>query len=268
MQKSSLRHRAAAGLVALTALLSGSLAVAQTPVRPGFNMYSAQQDAQIGQQMAVSAERQLRTSRNSMVERIGRRLVAATPGPNFDYRFRVVESNELNAFALPGGYVYVNRGILDAARNEGEVAGVMAHEIAHVALRHGTANASKANLTQAGAGLLGQLLGSRTSGRRTSQAINIAGSVGLQALMLKYTRSAESQADVLGAQIMQRAGYSPYDMASFFQTLQSRQRGRGAPQWLSSHPSPANRIARIEQEARLLGASRSSERYASRRTRR
>jgi predicted Zn-dependent protease len=265
-QTSSLRNRAAASLIALGALLSGSLAVAQTPVRPGFNMFSAQQDAQIGQQMAASADRQLRTSQSAMVDRIGRRLVAATPGPKFNYRFRVVEQNDLNAFALPGGYVYVNRGILNAARSEGEVAGVIAHEIAHVSLRHGTANASKANLTQAGAGLLAQILGARTSSRGTAQAINIAGAVGLQAAMLKYTRSAETQADILGAQIMSRAGYSPYDMASFFKTLESQQRGRSMPTWLSSHPAPASRAKRVQQEAQLLGAAPPSQRYASRRS--
>jgi beta-barrel assembly-enhancing protease len=253
MSRFSFSERAAASLVALLVLLPASL-LAQTRVQPGFNMFSPQQDVEIGAQMAASADRQLRVSRNARIERVGARLAAHAPGPRFNYRFRVVDDRDLNAFALPGGYIYLNRGIIDAARNEGEIAGVLAHEIAHVSLRHGTHNASKANLTQTGAGLLAAILG-RDAGPRTGQAINGAGNVGLTAMMLRYSRSAETQADILGAQILHAAGYNPQDMANFFRTLESRERHR-APNWLASHPSPGNRSVRIEQEARLLGARR------------
>src|SRR5436190_719065 len=145
-------QRARTALVLAMALAIS--ASAQTKVKAGFNLFSADQDAQIGQQSAAEAEQQLPilNDRNvdAYVNRIGSRLAANAGGPQFQYRFRVVNASDINAFALPGGYVYVNRGILDNARNEGEVAGVMAHEIAHVALRHGTHQASKAYAAQAG----------------------------------------------------------------------------------------------------------------------
>lgn len=243
------------------ALLTGALvlpvaAQAQTKVGTGFNMYSAQQDAQLGAQAARQVQQQLPLVHGRIeqyVDAIGERLARHAPGPRFDYQFAVVDASDLNAFALPGGYVYLNRGILESARTEGEVAGVIAHEIAHSALRHATANQSKGQLTQVGAGLVAALLG-REAGPRTAQAINIAGNLGLGAIMMKYSRSAENDADILGAQIMAKAGYDPREMASFFHTL-SRSQGRSAPTWLSSHPNPRNRAARVEQEARLLGGS-------------
>lgn len=148
------------------------------------------------------------------------------------------------------------RAGLEAARNEGEVAGVLAHEIAHVALRHGTHNVSKAYVTQAGLGLFGQLLG-RKSSAGTSEIVNKVGGFGLNVLFLKHSRGAESEADVLGSQIMARAGYDPRDMASFFQTIERTSQSNRAKtiNWLSSHPSPARRTERIQQEARSLNVA-------------
>jgi hypothetical protein len=150
----------------------------------------------------------------------------------------------------------VNRGLIEAAKNEGELAGVIAHEVAHIALRHGTHNASKAYATQGGLGVLGGIL-TRGSTRSTAQIINVIGGLGMNAVFLKYSRDAETQADIVGAQIMARAGYDPMDMARFFETLRKQHdKDPGAlSQFLSDHPSPVNRSARVEQEARLIGAS-------------
>lgn len=261
-QQTFLRSRLAAAVVAL-AMLPATL-LAQTRVKPGFNLFSAQQDAEIGYQSAVAAERQLPIVNDAVVDsyvnRIGQRLARNAGGPRFRYQFRVVDAHEINAFALPGGYVYVNRGVIENARNEGELAGVLAHEIAHVALRHGTHQASKAYATQAGLSLLGGLLNGRI-GQNTANVINAVGGVGLNVLFLKYTRDLESQADVRGAQILAASGYSPYDMASFFRTLQRSDRSQRTS-WLSDHPSPPDRIRRIEREAAMLGAGDPTQRSA------
>lgn len=254
----SLRVRIAASVIALA--MVAPIAQAQTKIKSGFNMFSAEQDAQIGAQSAAQADRQLPLVNNDRVEdfvnQVGERLAGQAPGPKFDYRFKVVNASDLNAFALPGGYIYLNRGIIEAAKNEGEVAGVLAHEIAHVALRHGTHNASKAYLTQAGIGLLGGLLGQKIGGgQSTAQIINAVGGFGLNVLFLKYTREAEKDADLLGAQILARSGYNPQDMVSFFETLAKTDTKKRPPTWLTSHPAPADRIGSIQKEARLLGVT-------------
>src|SRR4029077_7801844 len=186
-------------LVGLMTLAVGT-ASGQTVVRPGFNVFSIDQDVEIGKQSAFQAEKQLPMLSNAAVSRyvstIGARLVAQAPGPKFTYQFKVVNASEVNAFALPGGFIYVNRGLLSKARTEGELAGVMAHEIAHVALRHPTNQASKAYLAQAGLGVLGGILGGRTRSS-TGQIIGAVGGFGLNSLFLKFSRSVESQADVV-----------------------------------------------------------------------
>ena len=246
------RSRTAAAAVVL--MLSVGIASAQTKIKAGFNLFSPNDDAQIGAQSAAEAEQQMPILRdanvNAYVTRIGQRLAANAGGPQFNYQFRVVNASDINAFALPGGYIYVNRGVLEQARNEGEVAGVLAHEISHVSLRHGTHQASKAYLTQAGIGILGGILGGKI-GQGTAQVINAVGGIGLNLLFLRYSRDLESQADVRGAQILAASGYSPVDMVNFFHTLESVDKARKT-NWLSDHPAPPDRINRITQEARLL----------------
>ncbi|MBV8518838.1 MAG: M48 family metalloprotease [Acidobacteria bacterium] len=249
-------HALARPLLALmfVATLATDAAYAQTKVNPGFNLFSAQQDVEIGSQSAAQAEQQLPILRDSAVDnyvnRIGQRLAANAGGPQFQYRFRVVNASDINAFALPGGYVYVNRGILENAKNEGEVAGVIAHEIAHVSLRHGTHQASKAYAAQAGLQILGGILGGRVGGG-TAQILNAVGGLGLNALFLKFSRDLESQADVRGAQILAASGYSPIDMVNFFHTLESVDQSHKT-NWLSDHPAPPDRIARIQKESQML----------------
>ena len=247
------QRRTVLALIVALSLATG-VAEAQTKVNPGWNMFSPQQDVEIGQQSAVEAERQLPILRDADVDnyvnRIGQKLAANAGGPQFQYRFRVVNASDINAFALPGGYIYLNRGILENARNEGEVAGVVAHEIAHVALRHGTHQASKAYAAQAGLQILGGLLGGRV-GNNTAQILNTVGGIGLNALFLKFSRELETQADVRGAQILAASGYTPADMVSFFHQLEKVDTSKKTT-WLSNHPAPPDRIARIEKERQLL----------------
>lgn len=243
-------------IVAALTLMSG-VASAQTTIKPGWNLFSPQDDVQIGQQSAVQAEQQLPILNDAQVEsyvnRIGQRLAKNAGGPQFQYQFKVVNASDINAFALPGGYVYVNRGVLDQARNEGEVAGVLAHEISHVALRHGTHQASKAYAAQAGLSILGGILGGKIGGG-TAQILNAVGGLGLNALFLKYSRDLESQADIRGSQILTASGYSPQDMINFFRTLESVDSSKKTS-WMSDHPAPPDRISRIQQEAQMLHVS-------------
>jgi Zn-dependent protease with chaperone function len=235
IQKSTGRHTAAA-VVALAA--SMAIVSAQTKVTPPSNKYSVQEDIKLGQDAAREARQQLPLPRDetvhSYIARLGERLVAAIPAdqrhPGFDYTFDVVNVRDINAFALPGGPMFVNRGMIEAAKTEGEVAGVMAHEISHVALRHGTAQASKATPYQIGqiaGGILGAIIGG-TAGQVISQGT----AFGLGTAFMKYGREYERQADIEGAQIMARAGYDPRDMANMFQTIE-KQSGGGGPEWLS-----------------------------------
>lgn len=247
------RNQMVVAMAIAISLMAGA-AGAQTKINPGWNMFSPQQDVEIGQQSAQEAEQQLPLLNNANVDayinRIGQRLAANAGGPQFQYRFRVVNASDINAFALPGGYVYVNRGILENARNEGEVAGVVAHEIAHVALRHGTHQASKAYAAQAGLQILGGLLGGKV-GNNTAQILNTVGGLGLNALFLKFSRELETQADIRGAQILAASGYTPADMVSFFHQLENVDKSKKTT-WLSDHPAPPDRIARIEKERQLL----------------
>ncbi len=240
--------------LAVVLLLSAGIADAQTKIKSGFNLFSPQDDVQIGQQSAAQAEQQLPivndAQTNAYINGIGERLAANAGGPQFQYRFRVVNASDINAFALPGGFVYVNRGVIEQARTEGELAGVLAHEISHVALRHGTHQASKAYLAQAGISILGGLLGGRV-GENAGQIINAVGGIGLNAVFLKYSRDLETQADIRGAQIMAASGYDPGEMVAFFQTLERVDPSKKT-NWMSDHPAPPDRIARIQREQQML----------------
>jgi Zn-dependent protease with chaperone function len=240
-------------------VLCAPLAAAQTTTRPasaGFNLFSVEQDIEIGRQSAIEAERQLPLLNNANANRylgqIVTKLAAQAPGARYPYSIKAVNDPAINAFSLPGGPMYVNRGLVEAARNEAELAGVLAHEMSHVALRHGTHQASKAYLGQAGLGILGGLLGQ--NGGNTSKILGAVGGVGLNAAFLKFSREDEFQADQLGAQMMARAGYNPEAMANFFQVLRSQQ-GRDPgklEQFFSGHPPSAEREARIRTQATSL----------------
>lgn len=245
-----------AGLAILAIFLMPVSVFTQTKITLHSNKYSVQDDVKLGRQAAAEAEQQFPLLRDSevtdYVERVGRRLADSIPAEfqhrEFQYYFRVINASDINAFALPGGPMYVNRGMIEAARREGEMAGVMAHEISHVALRHGTAQATKGQKYGLLAGILG--IGGQIIGGPAGAAAQIAGQ-GVGVYFLKFSREYETEADILGAQIMARAGYDPRDLAAMFQTIE-RQGGGSSGGFLSSHPSPQNRYARINQEAQYL----------------
>jgi hypothetical protein len=222
----------------------------QPRFKPGFNLFSPEQDVEIGRQSAqqiMTETPMLDDSEiNGYIEQLGAKLASKAAGDKFPYQFQVVATREINAFALPGGYLFVNAGAIAAARNEGELAGVIAHEIAHVSLRHGTNQASKARLAQAGLGVLGGIAGAGGDSD-LGQAVGALGGLGANMLFLKYGRAAEKEADLEGARIMAEAGYDPRDMANFFNTLEARG-GQRVPEMLSDHPDPGDRVKYIDQE--------------------
>jgi len=230
---------------------------AQTKITAPKNKYDPKDDVKLGREAAAEVEQQMPLLREdnvtSYVSDIGHRLAGAIPAelqhPEFNYTFKVVNVKEINAFALPGGPMYVNRGMIEAAKNEGEVAGVIAHELSHVALRHGTAQATKATPYEVGT-IAGAILGAIVGGN-AGTLIAQGTQFGLGTAFLRYSREYEKQADLEGSQIMARAGYDPRDMANMFKTIE-QQGGSGGPQWLSDHPNPGNRYAYITKEAESL----------------
>jgi len=225
----------------------------RTKLKPGWNLFSPQQDVEMGRQVAAEAESQLPIlndrQANAYIDALGRQLAARAPGEKYPYRFKIVNDPSINAFALPGGYIYVHNGAIQAADNEAQIAGVIAHEIAHVALRHGTNQASKAYLAQAPLAILGGVLGSNSIGSVLAQ---LGVSFATSSILLKYSRDAETQADLMGTQILHDSGYDPNAMVQFFEKIQAQSKGR-AVQFLSDHPNPDNRISKVQGEIQRLG---------------
>jgi hypothetical protein len=250
-------NRTRLGLNVVAIVACTAVAGAQTRITPPKNKYTPEQDVEIGREAAAEVRREYPIiddrQIDSYLDSLGRRLVAAAPAElkheAFEFSFTPVNLKDINAFALPGGPMFVNRGMFAAATTEGEVAGVMAHELSHVLLRHGTANATKAQGFQLGA-LAGAIAGAVIGGN-VGQVISQGSQFGLGTWLLKYSRDYEKQADLLGAQIMARAGYDPRDLGRMFETIAKQ--GNGAPpQWLSSHPNPGNRTQYIAEEASKL----------------
>ena len=238
-------------------LLFALLLAGQTTITPPDNKYSPADDVKLGAQAKAEVEKQLPIMRDdavtSYVEGLGRRLVAVVPSnlrhPEFRYTFDVVNVREINAFALPGGPMFVNRGMIEQAQTEGEVASVMAHELSHVVLRHGTAQASKATKYEIGT-IAGAVLGAIIGGN-LGNIVAQGTQFGLGTAFLRFSREYEKQADIEGSHIMAAAGYDPREMANMFKTI-AKQGGSGAPQWLSDHPDPGNRQEYITKEAQLV----------------
>ncbi len=241
---------------------SATVLVAQSEIKLPKNRYTPQQDVELGREAAAEVRKQYPIIENEKISRyltkLGDRLVAAAPAelkqPVYEYSFTPVNVKEINAFALPGGPMFVNRGMFDAADSEGEVVGVMAHELSHVLLRHGTANASKAQNPWLQLGQLAGAVGGAVVGGAAGSAIAQTSQFGLGTLLLRYSRDFEKQADLLGSQIMARAGYDPRALAHMFQTIEqeSKSSGGDTPQWMSSHPNPGNRTQYINKEADSL----------------
>lgn len=247
----------AAAIVAASLVASSPSTLAQrTQLKPGWNAFTPQQDVQIGGQNALQAKKLLPMCNDPKVDayltQLGMKLVAHLPtgGVEYPWEFHCVNDKAINAFALPGGFVFVNRGAIEAADNESQLAGIMAHELSHVALRHGTNQATKARAGQLGIGILGAILG----GSNMGAAITELSAFGASSVLLKYSRTAETQADVLGTQVLYDSGYDPRGLAQFFEKLQAEGSHSGSiAQFFSDHPSPDNRIGRVDEEIERLG---------------
>jgi len=222
----------------------------------GFDIFSQDEEIQLGKENAAQVMKQVPVLPDSdpvtqYVQRLGAKLSDHAPGYKWPYNFHVVNVKEINAFALPGGPVFINLGTIQAADNEGQLAGVMAHEISHVVQRHGARAASKQMGAQLPLAILGGLMGNST----LAKAAELGISFGVGSYFLKNSRRAESEADLLGTDIMYDTGYESRQMAVFFEKLE-KQGGAAANsainQFLSDHPNPGNRVQAVSAEVATL----------------
>jgi beta-barrel assembly-enhancing protease len=229
------------------------LAAVKTPELPdpGNPGITKQQQEQLGLKVAGEVYQQMPVLPDSSpisqyVQRLGRTLVAVVPPEHsWPYQFHVVQQKEINAFALPGGPIFINVGTITAAQNEAQLAGVMAHEMSHVYMQHSAKQMKQSMGPNILAGL-GQILGQMVGGVGGAIA-SIGGQLGGGLLSMRYSRKDEAQADAVGAIIMYKAGYNPQQMAQFFEELQ-KEGGAGGPQFLSDHPNPGNRVEAVDKE--------------------
>ena len=213
----------------------------------GITLISVPQEIQIGKEENAQVLKQTPQVRDAQVtayvSRIGRRLAKAAPGATYPYSFAVADYGEINAFSLPGGPVWINRGVLRAATNESQAAGVIAHEIAHIAQRHAADQMTKVLLTKWTLSALGAMLGN-SGGAGSAQA---AGAVMANGVFLKFSRDDEREADRVGLAIMTKAGWDGRGMIELFETLRrEEQRDPSSVEvFFSTHPSPADRVAEL-----------------------
>jgi beta-barrel assembly-enhancing protease len=243
------------GAVILASVFAVTFVWGQGPTQfhPGFNLFSKDQDVQLGKENAAQVRKQMTVIKDPVltayVTHVGQRLVSSREAQEseFPFTFEVVADPAINAFALPGGPMFINTGLLRAVDNEAQLAGVMGHEMSHVILRHGTNQASKSKLIELPAVLGSQMTGNSMVGQLAQLGIGL----GANSVLLKFSRTAESQADLTGSHLMAEAGYNPIEMARFFEKLNA-EGGQRAPQFLSDHPNPENREKAIEDEIRRM----------------
>lgn len=242
---------------------------ATVPATPSFAQGSTAEEKKLGEQQHPLALREFGGEYDdpelaAFIDRLGEKLVAVTPMAGEDFTFTVVDSDIVNAFAIPGGYVYVSRGLLTLAESEAEVAGVMGHEIGHVVAHHPMKRMGRqqwggvgAALGQAAGALLGGYFGGETGAQLGAQVLGQASQAGAQLWVQGYSREQELEADQLGVQFLEAAGYDPRAMASFLTALQTSDRlqselsGRQSevPSWFRSHPRTADRVAQAAAAA-------------------
>ena len=241
---------------ALFCVFGAEWASARVALQPCKNNIPPQKQIEIGQKAAQQVYQQMPVLPDSSpitqyVQALGQKLVAHTPGYAWPYNFHVVDVDAINAFALPGGSIFVNLGTIQAADTEAQLAGVMAHEISHVVLQHSVCNLVKQQRVGILAGIgqiaSGVLLGSAV-GAVAQQGIGLTAGLGF----LKMSRNAEKQADLEGVGILYDSGYDPRAMPQFFETIQAKY-GEGSAQFLSDHPNPGNRTEYINDEIATLG---------------
>jgi Zn-dependent protease with chaperone function len=234
-------------------LISMTVLAERTKLKPATSG-PPQDDIKMGLSAATEAEKQLVLIKNpeatAYITALGNSLVAKAPNDNkFPFTFKIVDDKSINAFALPGGPLYVNRGAIEAADNEAQIAGVIGHEAGHVILRHGMAQAKKSQLAQGFIGGLSAIFGNSTVGQLAGAAGAFAGS----SILLRYSRDAESQADLMGTQILFDSGYDPTAMAVFFDKLAQDHKGSKSEQFFSNHPIPENRVKKVNDEIQRIG---------------
>ncbi len=235
-------------------LLSSCVLQARVQPTSGFDVFSAKEEVQAGQEAAAEAKKKLPLLPDSdpvvkYVQSLGQKLVAHAPGEKWPYEFHVINQKEINAFALPGGPIFVNLGTIQAADNEAQLAGVMAHEISHVVQRHGTRAATKQMAAQVPLAILGGVVGKGALVQMAQMGI----ALGLSPVFLHNSRVSESEADLLGTDIMYDSGYDPHQMAEFFTKLE-KEMGKTTlvDQFFSDHPNPGNRAAAVSREVATL----------------
>ena len=228
--------------MALTLALTSSVVAAGA-----IELVSVDQEIAIGREANIEVRTRTPSLRDpqvtSYVERVGRRLAQAAPGAKYPYSFQVADHREVNAFSLPGGPVWINRGALAAAANESQVAAVLAHEIAHIAQRHAAGQLTSAIIARWSLSVLGAMLGN-SGGSGAAQA---AGALLTNGIFLRFSRDDEREADRVGVQIMTKAGWDPRGMVELLDVIGRQQaRDPGAVEvFLSSHPAPQERLAEI-----------------------
>lgn len=216
----------------------------------GFNLISVEEEKQLGTKFAAEIEKQSTLVSDpeiqAYVDTMGKKLLTGARDVKFDYTFKVVKDDTVNAFAVPGGYVYLQTGLLKAAETEDEVAGVLAHEINHVVARHSTRQLTQ----QYGYSLLLQLV----LGQDPGLVSQIAGSLVGKAGALAYSRGMETQADFLAVETMHKAGYNPNGILKFFQKLDamSKRDPNALMRFFSSHPMTSDRIEEVRKEIAKL----------------
>ncbi len=230
--------------------------IGERNVGGGINLYSLEREIALGKQLAMQVEQSAKLVDdpvvNEYIDRVTQNLVRNSDA-RVPFTVKVIDSPEINAFALPGGFFFINSGLILAADEEAELAGVMAHEIAHVTARHGTKNATKAQIAQWALIPLILLGPGGWAGYGIYQGL----SFGLPMTFLKFSRDAEREADFLGLQYMYRAGYDPTSFISFFEKIREKERKQpgSVPDIFSSHPPTKERVRRAQKEiARLLPA--------------
>jgi len=240
--------------------LTASCAQRPSDLRPGFNLFSPDQDVRVGRENSAQIEKELPILKDPELDRyindLGHRLAAYAPNNRKEYvwRFKVVNSPDINAFALPGGFIYVNRATVESAQDEAQLAGVMEHESGHVVMRHGTHQASQQVLAQAPLAILGGVLGQGSS--LTAQLAEYGIGFGVQSVFLHNSRSLESQADEIGTYILYQSGYDPHAVAQFFQIIEQKYPNQTL-QFFSDHPNPGNRVKAVDAEIPELGPPKS-----------
>jgi predicted Zn-dependent protease len=220
-----------------------------------FTLISVEEEIEIGRQTQLEVRRQVPeladASARSYVRDIGRRLAARAGGARYPYSFTVANQHDINAFALPGGPVWIHRGAIQAAENEAQLAGILAHEIAHISQRHAAERITKQLVANGLIGTMGALLGNDRSAQRAQLGARLLAG----GYMLKFSRQDEREADDVGAVIVRRAGWDAREMVKFMEILAREQakNPRQVASFLSSHPAPAERAARLRQSARSGG---------------